>query len=204
MRLTAILLSLFAFPLASAESLTIAVASNFRVPAEQIVASFERATGHEVRISSASTGKLYAQIISGAPFDVLLAADSDRPRLLEESGIGIHGSRQTYAIGGLVLWSRDPANTGADCRGLLNDLGARRLAIANPKTAPYGIAARQFLTNANAHNSNDAMRFVPAAPTNVSLSTAAGSVTLVSFMAIWMRPTSSRDRPSRRALRRSS
>lgn len=148
MRLTTFLLTLFALPLAHAESLTIAVASNFRVPAEQIVASFERQSGHKVRISSASTGKLYAQIRSGAPFDLLLAADSDHPRLLEEAGIGIKGTRQTYAIGGLVLWSRDPANAGADCRGLLGDLGARRMAIANPKTAPYGIAARQFLTNA--------------------------------------------------------
>lgn len=148
MRLTAILLALLAVPLAHAESLTIAVASNFRVPAEQIAAKFEQQTGYEVRISSASTGKLYAQIISGAPFDLLLAADSDRPLLLEEAGIGIRGTRQTYAIGGLVLWSRDPANAGADCRRLLDDLGAARLAIANPKTAPYGIAAQQFLTNA--------------------------------------------------------
>jgi len=147
-RLTAILLALLAVPLAHAESLTIAVASNFRVPAEQIAAKFEQQTGYEVRISSASTGKLYAQIISGAPFDLLLAADSDRPLLLEEAGIGIRGTRQTYAIGGLVLWSRDPANAGADCRRLLDDLGAARLAIANPKTAPYGIAAQQFLTNA--------------------------------------------------------
>ena len=148
MRLTAILLALLALPLAQAESLTIAVASNFRVPAEQIVAKFEQQTGYEVRISSASTGKLYAQIISGAPFDLLLAADSDRPLLLEKAGIGISGTRRTYAIGGLVLWSRDPANAGADCRRLLDDLDAARLAIANPKTAPYGIAAQQFLTNA--------------------------------------------------------
>lgn len=147
MRLTAIFLTLFALPLAHAESLTIAVASNFRVPAEQIIAKFEQQTGHEVRISSASTGKLYAQIKSGAPFDLLLAADSDRPRRLEEAGIGIRGTRRTYAIGGLVLWSTDPANAGVDCRDLLGDLGARRMAIANPRTAPYGIAARQFLTN---------------------------------------------------------
>ena len=144
----ALLLTLFAVPLAHAEVLTIAVASNFRVPAEQIAASFEQQTGHQVRISSASTGKLYAQINSGAPFDVLLAADSKRPRLLEEAGVGIRGTRQTYAIGGLVLWSRDPANAGADCRKSLRELGTRRLAIANPKTAPYGIAAREYLTNA--------------------------------------------------------
>ena len=147
MRLTALLLPLLALSTAQAERLTIAVASNFRAPAEQIAAAFEQHTGHQVRISSASTGTLYAQIRNGAPFDVLLAADSVRPRLLEESGIGIRGSRQTYAIGGLVLWSRDPSHAGADCRALLDKLGTRRLAIANPRTAPYGMAAQQFLTN---------------------------------------------------------
>lgn len=133
--------------MAAAERLTLAVASNFRVPAETIAARFTAATGHEVRVSSASTGKLYAQIVNGAPFDVLLAADSERPRLLEEAGLGVAGSRTTYAVGRLVLWSRDPANAGTDCYGQLADLGDRRLAIANPATAPYGIAARQFLQN---------------------------------------------------------
>ena len=147
MRLAPLLLILIAVPVAKADSLTLAVASNFREPAEAIASKFTAATGHDVRISSASTGKLYAQIVNGAPFDVLLAADSERPRLLEEAGFAAEGSRITYAIGGLVLWSRDPANAGADCQALLDNLGDNRLSIANPLTAPYGIAAKQFLVN---------------------------------------------------------
>lgn len=147
-RLASLLLILIAVPVAKADSLTLAVASNFRVPAEAIAREFAAATGHEVRISSASTGKLYAQIVNGAPFDVLLAADSERPRLLEEAGFAVKGSRITYAIGSLVLWSRDPAYAGADCSALLDKLGDNKVAIANPVTAPYGIAAKQFLVNA--------------------------------------------------------
>jgi molybdate transport system substrate-binding protein len=124
-----------------AEPLTIAVASNFRSAAEEIAAAFADHTGHTARISSASTGKLYAQIVYGAPFDVFLAADSKHPRLLEEARLIAAGSRQTYAIGGLVLWSR----VEQYCRSALDNLGDRRLAIANPKIAPYGLAARQFL-----------------------------------------------------------
>ena len=147
MRIASLLLILIAVPVAQADSLTLAVASNFRGPAEAIAEKFTAATGHDVRISLASTGKLYAQIVNGAPFDVLLAADSERPRLLEEAGFAAPGSRLTYAVGSLVLWSRDPAHAGADCRVLLEDLGGEHLAIANPVTAPYGAAAKQFLVN---------------------------------------------------------
>ena len=125
--------------------LTIAVASNFRVPAEEIAARFTAETGHEVRISSGSTGKLYAQIINGAPFAIFLAADSERPKRLEEQMYGVAATRVTYAVGRLVLWSRDPALGEGDCRAALKDLQGRRLAIANPQTAPYGAAAREFL-----------------------------------------------------------
>lgn len=148
MRLTLLLpllLILPAFLDTRAEVLTVAVASNFRAPADEIAAQFMRDTKHTVRISSASTGKLYAQIVNGAPFDILLAADSEHPRLLEEADLGVQGTRQTYAIGSLVLWSRDPNYVNKDCRAELNSIGERRLAIANPETAPYGIAARQFL-----------------------------------------------------------
>lgn len=188
MRLTAFLLILYALSLAHAGSLTIAVASNFRLPAEQLAARFKQQTGHKIRISSASTGTLYAQIISGAPFDVLLAADSERPRLLEEAGIGISGTRATYAIGSLVLWSRDPANEGADCRALLADLGTAHLAIANPKTAPYGMAAQQFLQNAGLWDSvsphlvfgeNIAQTLHFVATGNASLGLIAGSQLLI-------------------------
>jgi molybdate transport system substrate-binding protein len=127
------------------ESLTVAVASNFSRPAQEIASRYEEATGQPVRITSGSTGKLYAQISNGAPFDILLAADSVRPALLEDSGLGVAGSRFTYAIGGLVLWSLDKQFNDVDCRAALTDLGSKRLAIANPETAPYGAAAKQFL-----------------------------------------------------------
>lgn len=128
-----------------AEWLTLAAASNFARPAHEIAERFEAASGHSVRVTTASTGKLYAQIVNGAPFDVLLAADAERPRLLEESGAGVAGTRFTYAVGGLTLWSRDAELVGEDCREQLIRLGSKRLAIANPLTAPYGVAARQFL-----------------------------------------------------------
>lgn len=136
-------------PASYAGDVTVAVASNFRAAAEEVTAAFTEQTGHHVRISSASTSKLYAQIRNGAPFDVFLAADSKHPRLLEEAGFTQPDSRQTYAIGGLVLWSRDEALTGKDCRSMLEDPGKLRVAIANPRTAPYGIAAKEFLIAAN-------------------------------------------------------
>lgn len=143
MRLLAILFSLLLLPAAHTAPLTIAVTSNFRATAESITSDFTTATGIAVRISSASTGMLYAQIVHGAPFDVFLAADVERPRLLEASGLGINGSRLTYASGKLALWSGDPG--AKDCPKALQELGSARLAIANPETAPYGRAAREFL-----------------------------------------------------------
>jgi molybdate transport system substrate-binding protein len=134
--------------IARAEPLTIAVASNFLPPAREIATRFESGDPAAVRITAGSTGKLYAQIVNGAPFDVLLAADAERPRLLEASGAGVAGTRFTYATGGLVLWSNDPRLAGIDCRSALADLGTRKLAIANPQTAPYGAAAEQFLRSA--------------------------------------------------------
>ena len=131
-----------------AETITIAVASNFAIPMRELAASFEQATGHEVRTSIASTGVLYAAIANGARYDALLAADEERPRQLELNGLTVPGSRFTYAIGRLELWSVDPELTGEDCRALLDELHTRRLAIANPVTAPYGTAARTFLENA--------------------------------------------------------
>ena len=108
---------------------------------QEIAPEFEASTGVRLRVSTASTGKLYAQIINGAPFDVLLAADRERPQRLEDNGAAVLGSRFTYARGQLVLWSREVA----DCRAALDDLGNGKLAIANPATAPYGLAAREFL-----------------------------------------------------------
>lgn len=130
---------------ARAESVLVAVASNFSTTAAELVREFQSVSEHELQISSASTGKLFAQISNGAPFDVLLAADAVRPERLASNGLGVPDSRFTYAIGRLVLWSRDPKLGDSTCRQRLENLGADRLAIANPNTAPYGAAARQML-----------------------------------------------------------
>ena len=139
-----VLLTLLAIT-SSAEQLTIAVTSSFVRPAHELATRYEAESGNAVRITSASTGKLHAQIENGAPFDVLLAADEQRPRLLELSGSGVAGTRFTYAVGDLVLWSRDPTLANGDCVAQLHNLSERRLAIANPQTAPYGEAAMDFL-----------------------------------------------------------
>ena len=118
-----------------------AVAANAAEVVETLAADFERQTGHRVTVTVGSTGKLYAQILHGAPFDLFLAADQERPRLLVEQGLAVEDSQRTYAIGRLVLWSPDPGvAVGADT---LRDGSFRRLAIANPDLAPYGAAARE-------------------------------------------------------------
>lgn len=127
------------------ESLTIAVASNFQATAGEIAAEFTEATKIPVRISTGSTGKLYTQILNGAPYDLFLAADAARPKLLEDHNAAVRGSRVTYAIGSLVLWSADSALKGDGCLQALENGAYRHLAIANPLTAPYGIAAKEFL-----------------------------------------------------------
>lgn len=142
MRLATLAVLSLLFGTTQAATLTIAVASNFLPTAEQLTAAFTAETGHDVRISSGSTGKLHTQILHGAPYDVFLAADSQSPRLLAESGHGVAGSRFEYARGALVLWSIDAAAT---CSFRFEDLGAAKLAIANPTTAPYGRAAKEFL-----------------------------------------------------------
>lgn len=130
-----------------AGEVTIAVASNFAAPAAALASAFESRTGHEVRISSGSTGQLYAQIVNGAPFDILLAADRERPRLLAEAGLGDASSVFTYAIGRLVLWSREAERVDATTLGRLGEIGFRWIAIPDPELAPYGVAARQALMN---------------------------------------------------------
>lgn len=130
-------------PAVHADTLTLAVASNFVPTAEKLAADFTAETGHAVRISPGSTGKLHAQVVNGAPYDIFLAADSVSPEWIEQSGHGVNGSRFTYALGMLVLWSS--AGTNAECSLTLKDLGEGRLAIANPVTAPYGRAAKEFL-----------------------------------------------------------
>lgn len=130
-------------PVAAAgeDYVTVAVASNFGAAAREIAARFEQDSDYAIRVTTAATGKLYAQVINGAPFDVLLAADAERPRRLEAAGAGVAGTRFTYARGRLVLWSR----TAQDCHAALRNEDGGRVAIANPETAPYGTAARSYL-----------------------------------------------------------
>ena len=129
---------------ALADTIRVAVASNFSKPIEAIAARFEDHTGHRLILVFGSTGKHYAQIINGAPFELFLAADMQRPKLLEQQGIAIAGTRFTYARGRLVLWS--PRNNYVDAEGKILESGEfRHLAIANPKLAPYGMAAQEVL-----------------------------------------------------------
>lgn len=129
---------------AHAGNLTLAVAANFTDTTASLVETFEASTGHQVTASFGSTGKLYAQIRNGAPFDVFMAADAQRPQLLESDGMAVPGSRFTYARGKLVLWSPETAAFISPI-AYLNEQPFSRLAIANPKTAPYGLAAQQVL-----------------------------------------------------------
>ncbi|MGD8571562.1 MAG: molybdate ABC transporter substrate-binding protein [Gammaproteobacteria bacterium] len=128
----------------AADTIRIAVASNFAKTIKPIVTQFEKDTVHQVLVALGSTGKHYAQIQHGARFDIFLAADVRRPLLLEQSNKAVPGSRFTYAIGKLVLWSRHPGLIEKDS-AVLETNGFDRLAIANPKLAPYGKAARQVL-----------------------------------------------------------
>jgi len=127
-----------------ADEIRVAVASNFTEAAKSIARHFEAATRHKVVLSFGSTGKHYAQIRNGAPFDVFLAADSRRPELLDQEGVAIPDSRFTYAVGKLVLWS--PKAGYVDPAGkVLQHMKYRFLAVANPRLAPYGVAAREVL-----------------------------------------------------------
>jgi molybdate transport system substrate-binding protein len=130
---------------ARAEDLNIAVAANFYGTLQKLAPKFEQASGHKLLLSAGSSGQLYSQIREGAPFDVLLSADSDRPKQLEGDGLGIAGSRFTYAIGTLVLWSPRAGVVDADGE-VLRTGKYRMIGIAEPRTAPYGAAAQQVLT----------------------------------------------------------
>ncbi|MGD8833142.1 MAG: molybdate ABC transporter substrate-binding protein [Pseudomonadales bacterium] len=135
------LLLLVPVPGAAAEAL-LAVAANFTPVAVTLKGRFESHSAHTIAIASGSTGKLYAQIVNGAPYDAFLAADRRRPALLEEQGIGVPGSRFTYAIGRLGIWipgSEEPQHNPERLGSL------RRVAIANPQLAPYGAAAEQVI-----------------------------------------------------------
>lgn len=141
--------SLLAFGLvfasgAIADEVKVAVAANFTAPIQAIAPAFEKATGHKLVASFGATGQFYAQIQNGAPFDVFLSADDSTPAKLESEGATVPGSRFTYAIGSLVLWSAD-ANYLDGTDAALKAGQFKHLSIANPKAAPYGLAATQVL-----------------------------------------------------------
>ena len=144
-RLTTLLLSLLGVATAHADEVQVAVAANFTGPMQVISVLFERDTGHKASLSYGSTGKFYAQIVNGAPFQVLLAADDETPAKLIKEGNAVPGSAFTYAIGKLVLWSADPKRV--DAKGeVLKKGGFKHLSLANPKTAPYGAAGMQVMS----------------------------------------------------------
>lgn len=143
--LVAVLCTSYADGVAAA-SVQVAVAANFRVAMENLAAAFAHKTGHVAPLTFGSTGKLYAQIRNGAPFELFLSADQKTPAQLEADGLALAGSRFTYAVGKLVLWSA--REDYVDERGEVLRAGTfKHLAIANPRTAPYGAAAMQVLSN---------------------------------------------------------
>ena len=141
--LLAIALGAFAFS-ASADEIQVAVAANFSAAAQKIAAQFEHDTGHGVKLSFGATGKFYAQIEAGAPFDVLLAADQATPARLVTEGKGVPATLHTYAIGKLVLWSADAGLVDAKGEILKSDKW-KHLSVADAKLAPYGQAAKETL-----------------------------------------------------------
>lgn len=138
------LLLMAATAVASAENVSVAVAANFKEPLEEISAKFHQSTGHTVSISAESSGKIVSQIQNGASYDIFLSADQAKPIKLEQEGGTVPGSRFTYAVGKLALWSATPGYV--DRNGKVLKTGSySHIAIADPKLAPYGLAATQTL-----------------------------------------------------------
>ncbi|AUF96980.1 molybdate ABC transporter substrate-binding protein [Pseudomonas sp. 02C 26] len=131
-----------------ADEVQVAVAANFTAPIQAIAKDFEKDTGHKLMASFGATGQFYAQINNGAPFEVFLAADDSTPAKLEQEKQTVEGSRFTYAIGTLALWSAKPGYVDAQGE-VLKKNDYKHLSIANPKTAPYGLAATQVLAKLN-------------------------------------------------------
>ncbi len=144
MRVIALAVLLLASLAVSAGEANVAVAANFAAPAKLLAQRFQRDSGHRIALSSGSTGKFYAQIRNGAPLDVLLAADSEVPQRLARERLAVAGSRFTYAVGKLALWS--PNADLVDARAeVLRKASFKRLAIASPQLAPYGAAAQETM-----------------------------------------------------------
>lgn len=136
--------ALLAAATARAADVSVAVAANVAAPMQKIAAAFERATGHKAALAVGSTGRFYAQVRNGAPFELLLAADDETPARLEKEGFAVAGTRFTYAVGRLALWSASPGVV--DTRGqVLREGRFQRIAIADPKLAPYGRAAMEAM-----------------------------------------------------------
>ena len=138
------LITLLTLGTAHADEVQVAVAANFSAPIQAIAADFEKDTGHKLVASYGATGQFYTQIKNGAPFEVFLSADDTTPEKLEKEGDTVKGSRFTYAIGTLALWSAKEGYVDAEGR-VLKDNQYQHLSIANPKAAPYGLAATQVL-----------------------------------------------------------
>lgn len=146
----AALIALFTFGSAQADEVQVAVASNFTAPIQAIAAAFEKDTGHTLVAAYGATGQFYAQINNGAPYEMFLSADDTTPQKLESEGNAVKGSRFTYAVGTLALWS--PKAGYVDANGaVLKKKDYQHLSIANPKTAPYGLAATQVLAKLGLH-----------------------------------------------------
>jgi molybdate transport system substrate-binding protein len=141
--LLALVLASATTPALAAEA-QVAVAANFTEPAKEIAAAFAAATGHKAVLSFGSSGQFYAQMAHGAPYEVFLSADSDRPQKAEQDGLGVPNTRFTYAIGRLVLYSKTPGLVD-DGGGVLKTGRFNKLSIADPTAAPYGSAAVQTL-----------------------------------------------------------
>lgn len=140
-----LLLSVLTCASAWADEVQVAVAANFTAPMKRIAADFEKDTGHKATLAFGATGRFYAQITSGAPFEVFLAADDETPAKLEKDGSAVNGSRFTYATGKLVLWSAQPGLVDAQGE-VLKKNAFSKIAIAAPKLAPYGAAAVETMT----------------------------------------------------------
>ena len=137
---------------ARAADTQVAVAANFTEPAREIAAAFKTATGHTATLSFGSSGQFYAQMSKGAPFEVFLSADAERPAKAEQEGLGVKGSRFTYAVGRLVLYSKTPGVV--DGKGAVLKTGTfEKLSIADPIAAPYGVAAVETLTKLGVYSS---------------------------------------------------
>ncbi|NVN88162.1 MAG: molybdate ABC transporter substrate-binding protein [Rhodopseudomonas sp.] len=132
---------------AFAASANIAVAANFTDAAKEIAAAFKQKTGHEAVLSFGSSGQFFTQITQDAPFQVFLSADAERPKKLEDDGLGVAGSRFTYAIGKLVLWSKTPGLVKGE--ETLKAASFAKLSICNPVAAPYGAAAVEAMKALN-------------------------------------------------------